>query len=300
MGPSDKKRALGKGISALLPSRQQPAPSLPPTPPPPPPSDQNSILQVPVNEIEPSPHQPRHIFDHAKLEELAQSIRENGVIQPLILRRRDNRFELVAGERRLRASKLAGLATVPAVIQDFAPDRLLEVALIENIQREDLNPIELALAYDRLSREIGLTHEQIGQRCGKDRSSVANTIRLLRLPEAVQQMVSEGTLHMGQARALLALENQADMIRIAEKAAAQHLTARQVEALVRFTLEPPRKEEKVESKQDPNIKAAADELERTLGTRVRIVESNENRGRIEIDYFSQDELTRIYDLIVGK
>jgi ParB family transcriptional regulator, chromosome partitioning protein len=284
----------------LLPSRQQPAPSLPPTPPPPPPSDQNSILQVPVNEIEPSPHQPRHIFDHAKLEELAQSIRENGVIQPLILRRRDNRFELVAGERRLRASKLAGLATVPAVIQDFAPDRLLEVALIENIQREDLNPIELALAYDRLSREIGLTHEQIGQRCGKDRSSVANTIRLLRLPEAVQQMVSEGTLHMGQARALLALENQADMIRIAEKAAAQHLTARQVEALVRFTLEPPRKEEKVESKQDPNIKAAADELERTLGTRVRIVESNENRGRIEIDYFSQDELTRIYDLIVGK
>lgn len=295
MGPSDKKRALGKGLSALLPSRQ---PASQQQPPPPPPT--NSLLQIPVDEIEPSPHQPRHIFDHAKLEELAQSIRENGVIQPLILRRRDNKFELVAGERRLRASRLAGLATVPAIIQDFAPDRLLEVALIENIQREDLNPIELALAYDRLSREIGLTHEQIGQRCGKDRSSVANTIRLLRLPEAVQQMVSEGTLHMGHARALLALESQADMVRIAEKAAAQHLTARQVEALVRFSLEPARKEEKVESKQDPNIKAAADELERTLGTRVRIVESNEQRGRIEIDYFSQDELTRIHELIVGK
>lgn len=294
MGPSDKKRALGKGMSALLPSRT------PVQPPPPPPSDQNSLLQVPINEIQPSPHQPRHIFDHAKLEELAQSIRENGVIQPLILRRRDNQFELVAGERRLRASKLAGLATVPAVIQDFAPERLLEIALVENIQREDLNPIELALAYDRLNRDIGLTHDQIGQRCGKDRSSVANTIRLLRLPEPVQQMVSEGRLHMGQARALLALESPADMMRIAEKTVAQHLTARQVEALVRFSQEPARKEEKIETKQDPNIKAAADELERTLGTRVRIVESNEQRGRIEIDYFSQDELTRLFEQIVGK
>ncbi len=297
MGPSDKRKVLGKGMSALLPSRQ--APQQQQTPPPVP-DAANALLQIPIADIDPSPHQPRHIFDHARLEELAQSIRENGVIQPLIVRRRENRFELIAGERRLRASKLAGLATVPAILQDFAPDRLLEVALIENIQREDLNPIELALAYDRLNREIGLTHEQIGQRCGKDRSSVANTIRLLRLPDPVRQMVSEGALHMGQARALLALENPADMIRIAEKAVSQHLTARQVEALVRYSLEPARKEEKVESKQDPNIKAAAGELERTLGTRVRIVEASEQRGRIEIDYFSQDELTRLYEQIVGK
>lgn len=293
MGPSDKRKVLGKGISALLPSR-------PPVLPPAATAPLNSILQVPVADIEPSPHQPRHIFDQAKLEELAQSIRENGVIQPLILRRRDNRYELVAGERRLRASKIAGLATVPAVVQDFAPERLLEIALIENIQREDLNPIELALAYDRLSREIGLTHEQIGLRCGKDRSSVANTIRLLRLPEPVRQMVSEGILSMGQARALLALENPTDMIRLAEKAVAQQLTARQVEALVRYSLEPARKEEKVESKQDPNIKAAAEELERSLGTRVRIVETTDKRGRIEIEYFSQDELTRLYEQIIGK
>lgn len=293
MGPSDKRKVLGKGISALLPSR-------PPVLPPAAAAPLNSILQVPVADIEPSPHQPRHIFDQAKLEELAQSIRENGVIQPLILRRRDNRFELVAGERRLRASKIAGLATVPAVIQDFAPERLLEIALIENIQREDLNPIELALAYDRLSREIGLTHEQIGLRCGKDRSSVANTIRLLRLPESVRQMVSEGILSMGQARALLALESPTDMIRLAEKAVAQQLTARQVEALVRYSLEPARKEEKVASKQDPNIKAAAEELERSLGTRVRIVETTDKRGRIEIEYFSQEELTRLYEQIIGK
>jgi ParB family transcriptional regulator, chromosome partitioning protein len=296
MGPSDNKRkVLGRGISALLPSRPQaPPPAAPPL------DQSNAVLQVPVADIEPSPHQPRHIFDIAKLEELAQSIKENGVIQPLILRRRDNKFELVAGERRLRASKIAGLATVPAIIQDFAPERLLEIALIENIQREDLNPIELALAYDRLSREIGLTHEQIGLRCGKDRSSVANIIRLLRLPDPVRQMVSEGVLSMGQARALLGLESSSDMIRLAERAVSQQLTARQVEALVRFTLEPSRKEEKVESKQDPNIKAAAEELERSLGTRVRIVETTDQRGRIEIEYYSQEELTRLYEQMIGK
>ena len=139
MGPSDKRRVLGKGISALLPSRPAATPTDPPT-------AHNFVLQISVADIEPSPHQPRHIFDQGKLDELAQSIRENGIIQPLILRRRDNQYELVAGERRLRAAKLAGLTTVPAIIQEFAPERLLEIALIENIQREDLNPIELANA----------------------------------------------------------------------------------------------------------------------------------------------------------
>jgi len=258
-------------------------------------------LQLAVSEIHASPFQPRHVFEQAKLEELAQSIRENGIIQPLILRRRDGRYELVAGERRLRAAKIAGLQAVPAIIQDFAPDRILEVALIENIQREDLNPIELAIAYDRLNRELGLSHEQIGVRTGKDRSSIANTIRLLKLPDAVRQMVVEGILSMGQARALLPLENAADIVKMAERVVSQGLTTRQVETMVRLTQEPARtKPDKVESKQDPNIRAAADELERTLGTRVRIVEHNDQRGRIEIEYYSPDELTRLFDQIVGK
>jgi ParB family chromosome partitioning protein len=298
IGPQDKRKVLGKGISALLPSRPvaPPAPAAAAEPP------QNAVIQIPPGEIEPSPHQPRHVFEQSKLDELAQSIRENGIIQPLILRRREGgTYELVAGERRLRAAKIAGLATVPAVVQDFAPDRILEVALIENIQREDLNPIELAFAYDRLNRELGLSHEQIGLRTGKDRSSVANTIRLLKLPEAVRQMVTEGLLSMGQARALLPLENAADIVKMAERVVSQGMTARQVETQVRFALEPPRnKPEKIESKQDPNIRAAAEEFERALGTRVRIVEHNEQRGKIEIEYFSQDELTRLYEQIVGK
>jgi ParB family chromosome partitioning protein len=302
-GPTDKRKVLGKGISALLPQRgtaQPPAPA-PEKKDTPPDLPHNAVIQIDPESIHASPYQPRHIFDQAKLDELAQSIRENGIIQPLIIRKRGDHFELVAGERRLRASKIAGLKTVPAIIQDFAPNRLLEVALIENIQREDLNPIELAMAYDRLSRELGLTHEQIGVHTGKDRSSIANTIRLLKLPEPVRQMVSEGLLSMGQARALLPLENPAAIIRMAEKAIAQGLTTRQVETQVRWALEPAReKPEKIESKQDPNIRAAAEELERTLGTRVRIIEQSPQRGKIEIDYFSPDELTRLYEQIVGK
>lgn len=302
-GPLDKRRVLGKGISALLPARQVPAappPPAAPSAPAEPPA--NAVIQLAPSQIEPSPHQPRHVFEPTKLEELAQSIRENGVIQPLIIRRRDGgRYELVAGERRLRASKLAGLKTVPVIIQDFAPDRILEVALIENIQREDLNPIELAIAYDRLHRELNLSHEQIGVRTGKDRSSIANTIRLLKLPDAVRQMVTEGALSMGQARALLPLENPAEIVKMAERTVSQGLSTRQVEAQVRTALEPAKpKPEKVETKQDPNIRAAAEEMERTLGTRVRIVELNEKRGKIEIDYFSQDELTRLHEQIVGK
>lgn len=296
MNPNDKRKVLGKGISALLPTRAPLTPPVQTTE-----SPANAVLQLKVEEIDPSPHQPRHVFEHAKLEELAQSIKENGIIQPLIVRRRDNRYELVAGERRLRASKLAGLTAVPAIVQDFAPDRILEVALIENIQREDLNPIELAIAYDRLNRELGLSHEQIGTRTGKDRSSIANTIRLLKLPDAVRQMVGEGLLSMGQARALLPIEAPADIVRMAERVVSEGMTARQVEAAVRAKAEPSRaKPEKVESKQDPNIRAAAAEMEHALGTRVKIVEHNAQRGRIEIEYFSQDELTRLYEQIIGK
>ncbi len=303
---SDKSRkALGKGLSALLPARHQAAPaalSATAAPPPEPgPFAQPAAADVDIHLISPNPSQPRTQFQPEKLEELAQSIRANGIIQPLIVRRAGDRFELVAGERRWRAARIAGLERVPIVVQEFADDRLLELALIENIQREDLNPMEAAHAFDRLAREMGLTHEEIGRRTGKDRSSIANSIRLLKLPEAVQALVAVGRLPMGQARALLSLPNPDDQVQLARKAAEKSLSTRQVEALVRSRLEPPAPESssaKQSHAEDPNVKAAIVELERVLGTRVRIVPANENRGRIEIDYFSQDDLQRIYALIV--
>lgn len=311
-GPDQKRKALGKGLSALLPGR--PAPSatsptaVPAVPPPPPSHDAARPATIPVSLIDASPNQPRTVFESEKLEELAQSIRVNGIIQPLIVRKAGTRYELIAGERRLRAAKLALLESVPAVVQDFAEDRLLEVALIENIQRADLNAIELAIAYDRLNRELGYNHDEIGRRTGKDRSSVANTIRLLRLPTKVQQLISENKLSMGQARAILGLADEAAQIALADKAVAQSLSARQVEALVRQASEP--KEPKntagqgkgkgADGRQDPNIRAAAEELEHALGTRVRIVEQSEQRGRIEIEYYSPDDLMRLHELILGK
>jgi ParB family chromosome partitioning protein len=304
----DKRRALGKGLSALLPARpaQQPAPvparaAAPPAPPEPP---VKGPATVAIDLIEPNPVQPRTVFAQDRLDELAQSIRANGIIQPLIVRRINDRYELVAGERRWRASRLAGLTEVPVVVQDFAEDRLLEVALIENIQREDLNAIESAQAFDRLAREMGLSHEEIGRRTGKDRSSIANMIRLLKLPAEVQRLVAENRLPMGQARALLALPDAASQVQLAEKACAQGLSTRQVEAMVRQIIEPRQPSGGSGAgdapKQDPNVRAAAEEMQRVLGTRVRIVEQNESRGRIEIEYYSQDDLNRVYALIIGE
>jgi ParB family chromosome partitioning protein len=307
-GPDKRRRALGKGLSALLPTKQslasvgvtEPvhAPSPPPTVEP-----HAGPVEVAIELIDPNPDQPRSIFQPERMEELAQSIRANGIIQPLIVRRNGQRYELVAGERRWRAARLAGLEKIPVVVQDFARDRLLEVALIENIQREDLNALEAAHAFERLAREMGLSHEEIGRRTGKDRSSIANFIRLLKLPAEVQKLVAEGRLAMGQARALLALPDPESQIQIGEKAAAQGMSTRQVEALVRNATE--RRsglgaESKAKPAQDPNVRAAVEQLERTLGTRVRIVEQSDQRGRIEIEYYSQDELSRIYTAIVGE
>jgi len=260
-------------------------------------------VEIALDLVDPNPDQPRSNFQPERLDELAQSIRANGIIQPLIVRRSGARYELVAGERRWRAAKLAGLENIPVVVQDFARDRLLEIALIENIQREDLNALEAAHAFERLAREMGLSHEEIGRRTGKDRSSIANFIRLLKLPAEVQKLVAEGRLAMGQARALLALPDPESQIRIGEKAAAQGMSTRQVEALVRNATE--RRSDagddpKSKPAQDPNVRAAVEQLERTLGTRVRIVEQSEQRGRIEIEYYSQDELNRIYTAIVGE
>lgn len=298
-GTDKSRRALGKGLSALLPSKTTVAttPDVSPSPDVP-----AGAVEIPIDSIDPNPAQPRTRFQQDRLEELAQSIRANGIIQPLIVRQTGERFELVAGERRWRAAKIAGLNRVPVVTHEFAPDRLLELALIENIQREDLNPIETAQAFDRLVREAGLSHEEIGRRTGKDRSSVANSIRLLKLPIEVQRLVAEGRLAMGQARAILALPDADAQIALAEKAAAHSLNTRQVEAMVRSQTEPRRSQSELKPApvQDPNVRAATDELERVLGTRVRIVPAGEKRGRIEIEYFSPDELQRIYAVIVGE
>ena len=219
----------------------------------------------------------------------------------MIVRRHGDRYQIIAGERRWRAAKLAGLTEVPVVVQDVLDPDMLKLALIENIQREDLNPIETAHAYDRLARELNLSHEEIGRSTGKDRSSIANTVRLLRLPPEVQILLAEHSIFMGHARALLGLESADDQINLAEMAAAQGLSVRQVETLVQEAnqKEPPKAtRESRSAKQDPNVVAAQQELERVLQTRVKIVELSEERGHIEIQYYSQDELERLYQWIV--
>lgn len=286
------RKVLGKGLSALLPATKPVTAPVPVTAMPGP-------LQISIDLIDPNPIQPRTVFQADKLAELAQSIRENGVIQPPIVRRANDRYQLVAGERRWRAAKLAGLETIPVVVQDFTDDKMMVVALIENIQREDLNPIEIAHSFERLVRELKLSHEQIAQQTGKDRTTITNMLRLLRLPQDIQLLLAEHRLSMGHARAILGLPTPELQVQVAEKTTAEGLSVRQVERLVQKMSEPREAKPAEEVALDPNVKAAIQELERVLGTRVRIVEKSEHRGRIEIEYYSMDDLTRIYEAIVG-
>ena len=315
-GNENQRKALGKGISALFPNRplappiapavahappSQPVPVSVPPPAPPPEPGVDSLLRLEIGKIQPNPINPRSIFQIEKLQELAQSIKANGIIQPLVVRKTETgEFQLIAGERRWRAAKLAGLETVPVVVQEFAESRLLEVALIENIQREDLNPMEVAAAFERLAHEHGLSHEEIGQRTGKERSTVSNMLRLLRLPHAIQLLVAEQRLSMGHARALLGLPTDELICELGEKAAAQTMSVRQVEQAVQKLSRAPESKPEAEPPMDPNVKAAIRELENALGAKVRIVEKGSGKGRIEIDYSSQDDLDRIYTQIAGE
>src|ERR1700687_3302511 len=235
--PDKQRKALGKGLSALLPNR------IPPQAPPASPSqpDQGQdhrVGTIPISQIEPNPLQPRNIFDASRLQELANSIQANGIIQPLIVRAKGDHYELIAGERRLRAAQLAGLSDVPAIVQDYADDRLLRIARVENIQREDLNPMETAQALDRLAREIHLSHEEIANRTGRYRTTITNMIRLLRLPGDVQLLLAERRLSMGHARAILGLATPELQTQLAEKASAAGYSVRQVERLVKKINEP--------------------------------------------------------------
>lgn len=280
------RRALGRGLSALL------ADSL---------AQGDELLEVDIDLIEPNPDQPRLYFNESKLEELAQSIRSNGLVQPILLRRVSNgRYQIVAGERRWRAAQKAGLHKVNAVIRSIPDAKLLELALIENIQRQELNPIEEAQAYQRLIQNLGLTQDEVAKRVGKDRSSIANYLRLLKLPAKIQQMLEEDLLTMGHARAILGLESEEDQLKLAEDIVSRKLSVRETEqAVKRATSNSSNRQSSTPNENDANIRAAELKMKRFLGTQVKI-HLNQNGGMIEIDFSSMSELDRIYSVIMRK
>jgi ParB family transcriptional regulator, chromosome partitioning protein len=287
----NQRKALGRGLSSLLPTRP---PALPVN------GQAEEPQSVPVDAVDPNPLQPRRVFHSERLEELAQSIRANGIIQPLVVRKAGDRYQLVAGERRWRAAKLAGIPEVPVVVRQIPDERLLEITLVENIQREDLNAIETAIAFERMMKELALNAEEIGQRTGKDRTTIVNSVRLLQLPSDIQQLIAERRLSAGHARCLLSLPAVDLQREVAERAVAQGWSVRQIERTTQRMLEGRKPKHVDEVDSDPNVKAAIQELERILGTKVRIVEKAKQKGRIEIEYYSGDDLDRIYNTIVGQ
>ncbi len=286
--PASPKRrpALGRGLAALLPTPTVAAA----------PSGQ-AVAQVPVNLIDPNPVQPRTDFSEETLRGLAESIRADGVLQPLLVRPSGSRYTLIVGERRLKAARLADLPTVPAIVREIEPERLLEVTLVENIQREDLNPIEIALALEQMLKELDIVQDQLAERTGMSRTSVTNHLRLLKLPLSVIALVRAGKLQMGHARALLALDSDAEIEKLANRAVESEMSVRSIEEYIRRM----RGGTKRRSPQalDPNVAAAVEDLERVLQAPVRL-RGHGRKGRIEIAYSSADELEAIYDRIVGE
>ncbi|MGH7267317.1 MAG: ParB/RepB/Spo0J family partition protein [Candidatus Rokuibacteriota bacterium] len=275
------KRALGRGLGALLPP---PAESV---------SDAR-LLDLPIESLVPNPHQPRRRFDAEALDELASSIRASGVLQPIVVRRRGDQYEILVGERRWRAARQAGLARVPALVREASDAEALEVALVENLLREDLNPLEEADAYHRLLGEFGWTQDDLAQRIGKDRSSIANALRLRRLPEAIQDDLRAGRLTMGHARALLGVPSPAAQLRLRERILAQDWSVRATEEGVRDS----RRSRPRVRRRPPDVEALEEELREMLGTRVKLV-GTMTRGRIELPYGSAAELERIHAILSG-
>lgn len=282
---ADKRPALGRGLSALIPDvPTAPAPT-------------ERSLDVDIDLLRPNRAQPRTAIDDSRIEDLARSIKSNGVIQPIVVRKADTGYEIIAGERRWRASQRAGLLKVPVVVRDVPDDRLLAVALIENVQREDLNPIEEAQAYRRLSDEYQMTQDQIAESVGKDRSSVANFMRLLKLPREVRENLGAGALSMGHARALLALPDEQEQVRISREIVSRSLSVRDTEALVKKGTSPAAPRE--QPQKDVHTRAAEDKLRFALGTRVRIVRKGKG-GRLEIDFQNEDELHRLFEQLTAR
>src|SRR5690348_510165 len=282
------KKGLGRGLSALIPGASEPRIE----------TDNEALsFRVEVDRITPSPFQPRRTFDEAKIEELASSIRNQGIIQPLVVRRNGDAYELIAGERRWRAAMRAGLTHVPIVVRDASDHEALQLALIENLQREDLNPIEEANGYRRLLEEFRWSQEEMAEKVGKSRPAIANSMRLLSLPTEVQQEVSSGNLPAGQARALLGLHTEALMISACREVIAKGLSTRETEKMVRH-LVAGRKRRRAPLATDPDLKTIIEELQRALGTRVRLIpKPRTNKGRIEIEYYTLPDLERIIQTI---
>jgi ParB family chromosome partitioning protein len=327
------RKALGKGLSALLPGRTtaltphapkatestpaaaaaapavevkapEPKPAEPPRPPLP--ESFEEFQNIPLSQIQAGEEQPRDAFDVEKLEELSLSIKSNGLLQPIIVYRdpkTKDRYRIIAGERRWRAAAIAGLTEIPALVRTVDRERLLELSLIENIQREDLNPIEIATAFHRLANQLGLSHEQIAERTGKERSTVTNFLRLLKLGPIAQVELKSGRISMGHARALLNIQSESRQAQIVDQIIEKRLSVREVEAMVKKMNEPPPPPQIIEKKEDedkvdPNIRAALQEMEMALGTRVKLISKSPAAGRLEIEYYSKDDLDRIYAAIV--
>lgn len=300
-----KRKALGKGLRSLIPEAP---PQAKPSKPAAPPAIagaaartaarvESGVREFDLDRIHPNPRQPRQQFDQEALAQLAESLRRQGLLQPVVVRPRDDGdYELVAGERRWRAAQLAGLMRVPALVRDVDDARMLELALIENIQREELNPIETAQAYQTLMDDLGMTQQEIAERLGKPRSSVANATRLLNLVPQVQRMVVEGKISAGHAKPLVAVSDPRRQREIADQIVAKQLTVRQTEALTAGSTESAKSKR---SEVDPNVAAAEEALQRAVGTRVRIVQkANGKGGRIELHVFSSEEMDRLYQLLL--
>ncbi len=299
-----KRRALGRGLEALLPGRlpQPAAVSVVPKPEQAASEQSGRPKEIPVDQIDRNPFQTRTRFDEEQLKELAASIAATGVVQPILVRNLPNgRFQLIAGERRLLASKQSGKETIPAVLRQVSDEQAMEMTIVENLQRTDLNPMEQARAYDRLSRDFKMTQEQMATRTGKDRASVSNFLRLLRLPQEIQGKVEGGDLSFGHARTLLALDSPEAMLKAAQKVAALSMSVRQTETYVQGLLHPEKKqaEAKVEEPLDPNVRDARDRMQRALGLRVKIEDKN-GRGRVIIEYARLEDFDGLLEAILGE
>lgn len=283
-----KKSGLGKGLSAIL-SDKYDSQALEF-------ADNSQVIELRIVDVEPNKDQPRKDFDKEKLDELADSISKHGVIQPIIVTKKDDVYQIVAGERRWRASKQAGLKKIPAIIRNYDEVKIMEVALIENLQREDLNPVEEALGYKSLIETFSLTQDKISERVGKSRSAIANSLRLLNLPEKVRTLLEKGAISVGHAKAILSLTNKNDQIQIAEIVADKKLSVRETENLIKNK----DKEKKTNPKISSEVKLAIKDMENSfskyLGTKVKIKESN-GKGKIEISYYSHDEFERITEML---
>jgi ParB family chromosome partitioning protein len=277
-------RRLGRGLDALIPSLEV--------------SGEEKVSQIKLSDLRPNPYQPRKEFTADAIEDLKKSIEEHGVIQPIIIRKSIKGYEIIAGERRFRASKEAGLTTIPAVIKEFTESQVMEIALIENIQREDLNAMEVAIAYQKLMERFNLTQEELSQKVGKSRPHVANFLRLLHLPDNVQNYVSRGTLSMGHARALLGIKDRKILNSLAKKTIDEDLSVRQLEELVKRFEDVSRgtKKGKSNKRADVFLSRYEEQLKSYLGTSVKI-KDGDKKGKIEIDYFSNEDLERIIELL---